>query len=396
MKNLLLGLLTILLIGCSGVKRTQVALNSGNYDQAINNAIEKLRKDKDKRGNQEYILILEEAYAKAEKRDLSRIEFLVKDNNPANLTEIYETYSRLQERQRQIKPLTPLYIRDENRDARFRFRDYSAEIISFKNDLSDHLYEVALEKMSSARTKRDFRSAYEDLDYINAINPAFRDVPLQMDIAHQKGVDYVMVNLYNDSETILPKRLEQELLNFNTYGLNELWTIYHTEPQQGHPYDYEMEIAFTQILVSPEQVKETQIIREKTVKDGWRYEYDRNGNVKKDSLGNDIKVDKFTDVTCVFREVRQFKAVQVQGAITYLDLNTQQKLGSYPLSSEFIFEHIYATEDGDLRALSLDDRRLLELGPVTFPSDEQMVYDAGEDIKARIKAIVTRQRFNTL
>ena len=46
----------------------------------------------------------------------------------------------------------------------------------------------------------------------------------------RKGVDYVSVNVYNDSEIVIPERLEEELLNFNAYQLNNLWTRFHANP----------------------------------------------------------------------------------------------------------------------------------------------------------------------
>ena len=53
-----------------------------------------------------------------------------------------------------------------------------------------------------------------------------------------------------------------------------------------------MNLDFRTIDISPEQINEKQIIREKVIKDGFDYVLDKRGNVAKDSLGNDIKVDK--------------------------------------------------------------------------------------------------------
>jgi hypothetical protein len=37
---------------------------------------------------------------------------------------------------------------------------------------------------------------------------------------------------------------------------------------------------------------------------------------------------------------------------------------------------------------------LVNQAAVPFPSNEQMVYDAGEDLKLRLKDIVVRHKFN--
>ena len=76
MKNHFLFILTtILFIGCGGVKKTQEAINYGNYDEAINSALKNLRSDKFKKNNEPYVLMLEEAYAKANERDLVIVLF---------------------------------------------------------------------------------------------------------------------------------------------------------------------------------------------------------------------------------------------------------------------------------------------------------------------------------
>jgi hypothetical protein len=154
-----------------------------------------------------------------------------------------------------------------------------------------------------------------------------------------------------------------------------------------------MTVSFEQIDISPEQLSEKQFIKEKQVKDGYKYAVDTNGNVVKDSLGNKIKIDKFKTVRCTFNQFTQFKSARVAGNVIYTDLKTQQQINSYPLASEFIFEHIYANSSGDRRALDNDLMPYLDQVAIQFPTNEQMVYDAGEDLKARIKSIVSRHQF---
>jgi hypothetical protein len=84
---------------------------------------------------------------------------------------------------------------------------------------------------------------------------------------------------------------------------------------------------------------------------------------------------------------------QVVGNVNFVDLRTRQSLNSYPLTSEFLFQHIYANYDGDRRALDNDLVSRLGLAAVPFPTDEEMVYSAGEDLKSRIKNILQSQRF---
>ncbi|MFD0797527.1 hypothetical protein ACFQZJ_08650 [Maribacter chungangensis] len=394
MKKILLYSTLAFLFSCSGVKRTQEALNSGNYWTAINKAVSNIADNKAKKSNQPFIVMLEDAFKKNTERELQHINFLKKEGNPANYETIFKTYERLKAVQQQIRPLLPLRITDENRKAQFNFKNYDAQIIASKEMLSNYLYTNAVGLLESGITKPDFRQAYDDLKYLQEITPNYKDARQKMDEAYQKGLDYVIVEIFNNTDKVIPARLEEELLNFNTYGLNNLWTEYHTNKLGNLDYDYQMEVSFQDISISPEQISEKQIIKERQVKDGFTYVKDVRGNIVKDSLGNKIKTDNFKTVRADFYQFTQFKSAQVTGVVVFTDLRKQQQLNQYPLASNFVFEHIYANYDGDKRALDNELLSLLQLARVPFPSNEQMVYDAGEDLKNNLKNILGRQRFN--
>ncbi|WP_405382404.1 hypothetical protein [Maribacter sp. LLG6340-A2] len=392
-KFLLLSFIGILL-SCSGVKKTQEALNSGNYMGAINKAIVNIAENKTKKSNQTYIVLLEEGFQKHAERELQHIKFLKKDGNPANYEEIYNAYNNLKTIQERIKPLLPLYIQEENRKAQFNFKNYDDNIIASKLNLSEYLYDRANSLITNATYKSDYRTAYNELNYLQQLNPNFKDVTAKIEEAYQKGLDYVLVEMNNNTDMVIPRRLEDELLNLNTYGLNNQWTEYHTNEIKDRVYDYLMELSFENINISPEQISEKQISKEKQIKDGYTFVEDSNGNVVSDSLGNSVKVDKFKTVRCDFYQFTQFKSAEVRGVVNFIDLKKQQKINQYPLSSQFVFEHIYANYSGDKRALDNNLTALLQRARVPFPSNEQMVYDAGEDLKNNLKNILNRQSFN--
>ncbi len=393
-KSLIYGAVMAVFVACGGVKKTQKALNLGDYGQAINTSIGNLAKNKSKKSNQAYVLMLEEAFKKNTERELKQIAFLQEDENPAHYEAVYHSYVNLRDIQERIRPLLPLSVDDEKRNARFKFKDYQDDLLDSKDDLSDYLYDKASNLLNNATNKQDYRTAYDDFVYLEEIDPGFDDTKSKMEEAFARGQDYVQVQMVNNTDQIVPAKLQEELLNFNTYGLDGQWTQFHANPLPNIRYDYTMELALKEINISPEQVNEKQIIKERQVKDGHSYALDPEGNVVRDSLGNKIKIDRFKTVQCNFYQFTQFKSAQVAGVVRFTDLATQQALDSYPLSSEFVFEHIYANYDGDKRALDNDLVKLLGLASVPFPSNEQMVYDAGEDLKLRLKSILVRQRFN--
>ncbi len=394
MKKLLLSLLIlVMLVSCNSVKKTQKALNTGNYDQAITIALNKLRTNKERKGRQPYILMLEEAYAKVVDRDLNTISYLKKEGNPANLERTYNTYLSLRDRQEKIKPLLPLYHAEQGRNADFKIENYDQDIINTKDKLSNYLYDNAKRRMVSATKKTDYRQIYDDLVYLDKITPNYKDSRAIIEDAHIKGTDFVNVTMKNKTDVIIPKRLEADLLNFGTYGLDDLWTVYHSKPQSAIQYDYAMEVTLREINISPERIKERQLEREKQVKDGWEYLLDENDEIVIDEEGNKVKVDKMVTVVCEYYEFTQFKAANVVGNVQYKNLRTKQLLESFPIASEYVFEHIYANYNGDKRALDDDLVRFLGLQAVQFPSNEQMVYDSGENLKNKLKNIITRYRF---
>lgn len=390
-KTILFIFFTSVILSC-GVKRTQNQLSSGNYDQAINNAISNLRSNKDRKGKQDYVYLLEEAFAKAKDRDLNNINLWTKENNPAQLEKIYNTYAQLNQRQESIKPILPLKLLNEGRNAIFPFDDYSDEIIRSKNALVAHLYANA-KKLMISTDKMNFRQAFNDLNYLNQLNPNYKDVLRLMEEAKFKGCDFVLVTTKNETNMIIPARLQDDLLDFSTFGLNDAWTVYHNNKQKGIVYDYGMIINFRDIFISPEQVKEREFVKERVVKDGVKKLIDANGKEVLDENGKVVLVDDLKTVTARIYEFRQFKTSQVTAKVDYVNLRTNQLIQTFPLTSEFIFENIYATCNGDKRASDDNYFAYFDRRAVLFPNTEQMIYDTGQDLKDKIKGIITQNRF---
>lgn len=384
-KILLVTVLSIFLLACSIRKQVEKAVNTGNYDQAINTALKKLRTNKDKKRNYDYVIMLQDAYYKVVDRDLGTIAHLKKDNNPETYVRVYELYTDLDARQQAIKPVLPLQI--DGKNVTFKFNNYSDDILKSMDKASDYLYEKGLALLEN-EDKTTIREAYNTLDYLQKINPNYENTGELINEAHQRGMDYILVSISNETEQIIPIRLEEDLLSLDTYGLNKFWSTYHVNKVNNLNYDYAMELNLKQINISPEQIKERELVREKDIVDGWQYVLDDAGNVTKDTLGNDIKVDKIVRVKCRYLETIQTKSSQVIGDVIYKDLNSNQLIDKFPINSEFVFEYVYATSKGDRRALHKDDIGFLEHRRVPFPNNEQMVYDTGEDLKLQLKNII--------
>lgn len=395
MKKITLLLAFLLVLSSCAKRETRNMLTSGDYDGAIINAVNGLQGNKNAKGKQDYVYMLEEAFAKAGERDLRNIATWFKDANPRNLEQIYDTYINLNKRQEMIRPLLPLKLLKEGRDAKFPFSDYSDQIVSSKNALAKYLYDNS-KALLATKDKMSFRRAYDDLVYLNQLSPNFKDVSQLIETAKFKGTDYVNVYTKNETNMVIPVRLQDDLLDFSTYGLNDKWTVYHSNKVKGIDYDYGMIVNFRQINISPEQVKEKEFQKEKQIKDGVKNLVDANGNVVKDSLGNPIKVDNFKTVSISIYEFAQFKACQVTAKVDYIDFKSNQLIDTFPLASEFTFNHIYSRYKGDKRACEQDYYPNFDRRAVPFPSNEQMVYDTGEDLKGKLKTIISRNKFRKI
>ncbi|MFD2909316.1 hypothetical protein ACFSX9_11320 [Flavobacterium ardleyense] len=391
MKKITLLFLVLVIASC-GVKQTQSMLSNGDYDGAIYSAIDALKSNKNAKGKQDYVYLLEEAFAKAKQRDLETLNLLSKEKSPANYEKIYNLYTQLSNRQERIKPLLPLQLLKEGRNAIFPMDDYSDDLVNSKSNLSGFLYTNA-KKLMTSKNKMDFRQAFDDLTYLEKLNPNYKDVRALMDDAQFKGTDFVHVYTKNETNMVIPVRLQDDLLDFSTYGINDKWTVYHNNKQKNVTYDFAMLVNFRQIAISPEQIKEKQFIKEKQIKDGVKNLVDANGNVVKDSLGKVIKVDNMKTITVSVYEFTQFKSCKVTAKVDYINLKTNQLLDAYPVTSEFVFSYIYANYNGDKRAVEETYYQYFDRRAVQFPTNEQMVYDTGEDLKLKLKNIITNNKF---
>ncbi len=386
MKQFLLSVVLLLVLtSCSGRKQIEKAISHGNYDLAINNALRKLENNKDKKRKQQFIVMLEDAYYKVLEEDLKNIAHLKKDGNPEQYRTIYELYMDLEARQNAIKRVLPLKI--NGKTLKLKFNDYSSKIVAYRYKTSEYLIDEGIALLDS-ENKYDSRAAYDIFEYIERINPNFDETRELLKEAHEKGTDHVIVSLENQTQQIIPQQLEADLLNFDTYGLNKFWTNYHVNPVDGLEYDFAMQLNLKRINISPEQMNRTQFLKQREIVDGWEYLKDENGQVVVDSLGNKTKVDRIVNVRARYFEVQQLKTTQVIADVVYTDLRSNQLIDTFSIDSAFTFEHIFATFRGDIRALNRRERVLTQVGRIGFPTDAQMVYDTGEDLKLQWKNII--------
>lgn len=378
-------------------KSAQEIIETGRYDDAIDYTVKKLR-GKEKK-NPDYVLALELAFAKATQKDMDLIKRLRADDDPANWERIYSIQEGMARRQAKIEPLLPLYDSDGN-EGQFDFVRVDVIAREAKEGAADYLYNIGLEQLRAARISNNkvaARDAYENLERIERYYSRYRDTEDLMEEAHRLGQTHVLVRSGNASAVVLPRALEQDMMQFEVARLNSFWEKYYLSEQARAGFDYEVLVKWRHIDATPEQVSSRQFEESKVVEDGWEYVLDAKGNVLKDTLGNDVKTPKKVTVSAYITEVYQRKAVTLTADIEYLDYRSGQYLDRESASADALFENYAATFQGDRRALSSQTLRRIGNRPLPFPSTEEMLYTAAERLKPTLwDKIKNNRRFDRL
>ncbi len=296
----------LLLAGCGSTTKN---LQMGNYDAVIDKNVKKLIKKPDA----EVAAEMDRAYRLANERDLERIKYLKTENNPDSYDEIFNRYNMLKERQRQVRVVTPLTIGGNTYN--YEYVDYDAEMVASKRKAADYFYNNGKGLLENALQKEDYRQAYYQLAKASEYSGGqFNDIDALIYDARMKGVSRVIVDVNNQSPLQLPLQVEEDLTSFDTRGLDNEWVEYHFKHvDESINYDYAVSVKLVSILVSPDLVTDTDEIFNKKIADGFEYVLDANGNVMEDTAGNDVKLERFKDITCTLIETQQFKTVEIKG-----------------------------------------------------------------------------------
>jgi hypothetical protein len=191
---------------------------------------------------------------------------------------------------------------------------------------------------------------------------------------------------------MLPKDFERELKRISVRDLDSEWRTVHLSPEGRASYDYTVIMRLTSIEVSPDLIKEREYVDDKTIEDGWEYVLDKNGNVVKDSAGNDIKVPRKVLIKARVFESYQRKEAHVGGRLEFFDNHDREVLHTEPLAVDAIFENYAARYDGDKRALTEESKKKIGNQPRPFPTSEALVLQAADLLKPIVKDKIARSR----
>ncbi len=376
------GILFILALVIGSCASSEKMLQRGQYDRAIERAADRLMK---KPNNEKELRVLKEAYELANLFDRERIEFLEMEGREESWIEIYLLYEQMNDRQNKVRRL-PSQIRSQ-----FTFFNFNEQIIESKAAAADVSYRRGLDFLDQG-DRRNARRAFAEFERAQSIYPGYEDVLRYLEIAEMRGKTHALFYIENNSGMVIPEFFDAEIRKVTLSDLNTRWINFDTWENENIDYDHFLVLNITEIAFSPETINNNSYSVLEEVQDGLRYELDQNGNVKKDSLGNDIRVPNIITVSAEITETRQLKTALVSGSLDFYETETDQLIRTDNISVEAIFDHKYARYSGDSRALSVDLQRVVRGDRVPFPSNEAMMMDATQLLKDKSKAIIRANR----
>ena len=381
---LLLTVSALLLAGCGSSKKQ---VESGNYDAAIAKAVKALRKNPD---SSKDIVSLERAMNIVTDQDNERIRYLKIEGRPNAYDEIYLIYKRMSDRQSLVRTVTPLEY--NGRTVQFPYVDYMQEMVMAKKKAADFYYAHGQELMKNG-TKDSYRQAYAEFARAREYAGDYPDIDQMMQDSRYLGISRAYVTIKNYSVIKFPDDFVQDLLALDLPRLNSEWVEYYTAmPNEDTQIDYLINVNLRNVAVSPDRQFQRDTLVKATVEDGFRYVLDARGNVRKDSLGNDIKEKKFKEIQCALIQTIQVKECVIQGDVEMMSLYPERTIKKEPIGARSDFEHISARAIGDTEALTAEQKRMIQSKPVEFPMDIDMVIMCSENLKNAIRGFMEANR----
>ncbi len=387
MKNLIISALAIVLLAsCASADKM---LDRGDYDGLIDLAVRKLAGKKKKEA---YVIALEEGLEKVTQRDMAQIEALRLTNSAESWEDIVYIARKIQSRQAKISPMLPL-ISENGYKANFTFVR-TEQIISEAKTTAVNLYEKRLVDMvSDARkgSKISARNAFNLIDHIRSISTEHAYRQELRDEMWNLGINKVYVHVENKSNIFMPAGFEEELLAMDYGRIGGSWDRFYTHLNENESVDYHVILSILDVQVGRDQWAENQIPFARDIVDGWEYVLDKNGNVAKDSLGNDITKDRVVHVHATVVEMIQSKNALVRTRIEVIKADNGARTFSKQIEIEDFFSHAARNIFGDDRALEEGQRhRIL---PVSFPSDTDLIWNAFQGLKQKLHSEMRRVNY---
>lgn len=379
MKIRLLSFLLIFTVwGCVSINKQ---IKRGSYDQAVDLAVQKLKGKQ--AGPDKYVTGLETAFKYSLQSKLDRISYLKTSNSGEHDLQILRVYEDIDQLQRKVGPLLPLRSKSGYL-ANIQTIDVTRELSQYKGKASDYLYDFALDNLKSARNgdKMAARQAYDQLKEMEGISGSTSNTRNLVNEAKSLGTTYILLNAKISPSLSLSADLTT--LYRSMEDASSFWQQVDLTPVKNTFYEYEIEAILQDFKIFPERESTRDYVDKKVIEED---------SGRKDRDGKVIKVEK--EVTAEIKELFQTKEAQVFGEVIFTDLKTKRVYSAKKVDAGMLFENYASTFKGDRRALSTESEKRVGGKPMPFPSNEQILGDAINNLKHDMMALI-RQEYSAL
>jgi hypothetical protein len=369
---------TLMITSCSSPARL---IKHQKYDQAIEKLSKKMRSGKT---NDKEIAWLKQAYHTANQLDHDRIMMLKKSGQPDVWSEIYASYEAMYQRQQLIRSIPVSFQQRID----FKVLPLEEEMAAAKSGAQAYLYASAV-KLLETKNRSDARKAYDQLIQLSKYG-SYRDMDQLLRKALLQGTNQVLILFSNDSRLPLPDDFESRLMSFNLD--EEDFVQYDFQEVDAKQYDYTIYVRLKEIISSPEKIETRSFTEKSNIESGTKPLRDEQGHIVLDSLGKVIEVPDYKTIEALVHETVMGKSLTVNGQVEYVNMLTNRRELTTPITSTMHFRHAYAVVHGDLRAISEETRKMMGNRAVPFPPDWMMLRDAVDPLKEAVRSTIRRER----
>lgn len=373
-------ILMALVFSTVSCRSVQKMVDQGDYDQAIRVAAKRMQGDKVKKTK--HIKILEKALHSINSNDKADIEHLSAIDDLESWERVYDIAYDIDRRQGYIIPLLPLISKDGYR-GHFPLINADKHLLQARDRIKELSYKRGLQLISQYRDQNDktfARQAYDFLGRTASLDGDYKNVQSLLHQSKEWGKEHVLVEAQFAPRFFLPSELSRYISSLRLISHDKDWIQFYDDPLLRSEFDFVARLVIEDVYISPEYEKERIYTESKEIEEGERYVLDVNGNVAKDSLGNDITEPNWILVEARVKEIHREKRLEIRGQMEII--RTSTGMGSVqPLFADAFFDDYSCHVRGDKRALTQETKKRVKAHPLFFPTDIDLLYDTTEKVK---------------
>jgi len=357
-------LCTIFLFSC---KSAEKLYNKGRYDEAVMLAAKKLQK---KPGNAELLNVLQDAYRFAVNGHESNIRNLANSNSDLRWEHIYSEYQQLQALYEAIRRSPSVYDIVQP-------TDYSSYLATYKEEAGNARYERGLELMDQDN-KQSYRQAYSEFQKALALKPGDLSIKQKMQESYENAVTNVVIQPLNrfgyqyTNYDFDYRNFNYEILRYLNNNKGQFVRYYSpSEARSGHlKTDNSVEMRFSDVNIG--RYRDQRSTRE----------------VSKQVVSKEIVISKDS-------VVREYTTVKAKIITTIRTINADgllqatvrdyydRRIWNDTYRGEYSWTYSFATYTGDERALSDEDKKLINQREQWPPSNDEIIRIIMEEIQRK-------------